>query len=277
MKKYWMSYAIGTCLTLVISGCGVKDEIRTTRNVAVDTLNDSIQKIGQQSNRWQDVLEETRDTLVKEGQSTLANEVSNVLSKATSDVGIEAKCYTDFLRDRTKEELTKLRATLTKEKLELKPVFCNPTPSDINMGIEASRRPIVEIAGYNLTREAIKVFLVERESPRIDVSDKLSNPTGYLLTLNLGSNGVPLSAKSDQIVFAMPNGEERSITISQPQAVAPPPEFPRRRVRVTGTIDMNDDENFSEDENKQVPINETIDVTILRTDFREPKPRTGGG
>jgi hypothetical protein len=91
MKKYFATLTTVTCLILPIFGC---KDIRDTRNVALDVLNDGIQKMDQQSNRWQNVLEETRDKLVKEGQSTLANEVSNVISRASSDVGIEAKCYT---------------------------------------------------------------------------------------------------------------------------------------------------------------------------------------
>jgi hypothetical protein len=262
MKKYYAALTMFTCLTLLMSGCGLGQEIKDTRNVALDTLNDAIQKMDQQSNRWQDVLEETRDKLVKDGQSTLANEVSNVISRASSDVGIEAKCYTDFLRDRTKEDLIKLRATITKEQLELKPVFCNPTPNSVDMNIPSDRRPVIEIAGYNLTQNTIKAFLVDKSqtSGRLDVSDKLSNPSNYLLTLNLGSNGVPLSANSDKIIFELPNGEVKSISVIQPPPPPPKPQFLNSRIHVTGTIDMNDDENIVSDENKFVRVDTYIDV-----------------
>jgi hypothetical protein len=261
MKNYYLPLGLAMLLSASISACGLKKEISISRNVGLDTLNDSIQKMGQQSNNWQSVLEETRDKLVKEGQSTLANEVSNVISRATSDVGIEAKCYTDFLRDRTKEELVKLRATITQEKLELKPVFCNPTPNSIDMNIPPDRRPVIEISGYNLTSSSLKVFLVGGGLPKNDVSNKLSNPTSYLLTLNLGSNGVPLSDKSDQIIFQLPNGEEKSIGITQPVAPPPPRQFTSQRVHITGTIDMHDSETFGSDENKLVPVDDYIDVT----------------
>lgn len=245
-----------------MSGCGLRQEIKDTRNVALDALNDAIQNMDRQSNRWQDVLVETRDKLVKDGQSTLANEVSNVISRASSDVGIEAKCYTDFLRDRAKEDLIKLRATITGEKLELKPVFCNPTPNAVDMNIAPDRRPLIEIAGYNLTQNAIKVFLVDRSQPsgRLDVSDKLSNPSSYLLTLNLGSNGVPLSASSDKIIFELPNGDFKDINVIQPPPPPPKPQFLNSRIHVTGTIDMNDDENIVSDENKFVRVDSWIDV-----------------
>jgi hypothetical protein len=153
-----------------------------------------------------------------------------------------------------------LRATITKENLALKPVFCNPTPNSIDMNIAADRRPMIEIAGYNLTQNAIKVFLVGRTAPKTDVSDRLSNPSSYLLTLNLGSNGVPLSDKSDQILFELPNGEVKSISIIQPLAPPPKQQFSSRRIHVAGNVDMHDHDTLSQDENLQVRIDNNIEV-----------------
>ena len=261
-------------LSAFISSCGIKQEVKETRDAALDALNDGIQKMGVESAQWRNVLEETRERLIKEGQSTLANEVSNVASRAASDAGIEAKCYTDFLRDRTREELIKIRARITKEKLELKPVFCNPTPKSINMNLSAERRPIIEIAGYNLTRQSIKVFLVEdgssvnsggssvgKQGNKIDISEHLSNPTNYLLTLDLGGKGVPLSSKSKQILFELPNGETRSISVIQPPPPKPKPNFLSRSIRVVGKISLNDDEIFGKDENKVIDIDQIVKVT----------------
>jgi hypothetical protein len=267
MKTYQIPFALAIFLITTISGCGVKKEIQDTRNIAVSVLDDSIQKMGRQSDSWKTVLEETRDKLVKEGQSTLANEVSNVISRASSDAGIEVKCSVDFLRDRSKEELVKLRATITKEKLELKPVFCNPTPNSIDMNLSPERRNVVEISGYNLTTDNIKVSLLDsKANTKVDVSSHLSNPSGYLLTLNLGSNGVPLSPSSDKIIFDLPNAGSRSIGISQPVAPPPKPQFLNRRVQITGTIDMIDDENVGGDDTKfvRVPDNTYVDVSSAR-------------
>jgi hypothetical protein len=261
MKTYHVPFALAIFLITTISGCGIKKEVQDTRNIAVSVLDDSIQKMGRQSDGWKTVLEETRDKLVKEGQSTLANEVSNVISRASSDAGIEVKCSVDFLRDRSKEELVKLRATITKEKLELKPVFCNPTPNSIDMNLSPERRNIVEISGYNLTTENIKVSLLDsKANTKVDVSSHLSNPSGYLLTLNLGSNGVPLSPSSDKIIFDLPNAGSRSIGISQPVAPPPKPQFLNRRVHVFGTVDMLDKEDFGSDETKLARIDTYIDL-----------------
>jgi hypothetical protein len=267
MKIYHIPFVLAIFLIATISGCGIKKEVQDTRNVAVSVLDDSIQKMSRQSDGWKTVLEETRDKLVKEGQSTLANEVSNVISRASSDAGIEVKCSVDFLRDRSKEELVKLRATITKEKLELKPVFCNPTPNSIDMNLSPERRNVVEISGYNLTTENIKVSLLDsKANTKVDVSSHLSNPSGYLLTLNLASNGVPLLPSSDKIIFDLPNAGSRSIGISQPVAPPPKPQFLNRRIHITGTVDMKDQENIGSDETKlaRIPDNTYVNVDSNR-------------
>jgi hypothetical protein len=101
MKPYHVPFSLAIFFIATISGCGMKQQVQDTQNVAVAVLDDSIQKMGRQSDGWKEVLQETRDKLTKEGQSTLANEVSNVISRASSDAGIEVKCSVDFLRDRS--------------------------------------------------------------------------------------------------------------------------------------------------------------------------------
>jgi hypothetical protein len=266
MKKYNLALPLSIFLVTTISGCGMKQEVTDTRNSGIATLDQAIQKMGGQADNGINLLKETRDILIKEGQSTLANEVSNVISRATSDVGIEGRCSVDFLRDRSKEELKKLRATLTKEKLELKPVFCKPTPSSIDMNLSSERRNLIEISGYNFKKEDIKVWLLTNETTnagawsgkdqkKVDVSSHLGRSSDYLLTLNLGSNGVVLTPDSQKIIFELPNTNEYEVVMRQPEAPPPKTQYLNRLVSITGTVDMHDDDNGSSDENKTVTIN----------------------
>ena len=250
-------FLITPLIALTIASCNLLPQKEF--NTGIDTLNDAIFKLETNSERWRIVLEETRDKLIKEGQSTLANEVSNILSRATSDVGIEAKCYTDFLRDRTREELIQLKATITQEKLQLKPVFCNPTPKTIDLNLQPDRRRKIEIAGYNLTRSSIQVFLVNNENYMIDVSDSLDNPTRYLLTVTLSR--IPINDRSVRLIFKNQNEEIASIGIIQADR-PPKKEFHLSRIRITGTIDMNDDEYIVSDENKNIRVNTSVEVPI---------------
>ena len=199
-------------VTLGLSAC-----VKSSVDKAIRELDDAITRLEGQSISWQGVLEETRDRLIDEGQSTIANEVSNVLSQTVSDVGIEARCYTDFLRDRVREDLIRIRATLTGETLTLRPVFCNPTPSIVDLNLPADRRTHIEISGYNLDVANIQAQLVDNANQLSDVSNALASPSRYLLTLNLGSNGVPLDASSDKLLFVLPDGT-KSVNIIQPAA-----------------------------------------------------------
>jgi hypothetical protein len=206
-------------LLLLLSGC-VKVPVKEVTNSvdnAVAVLDKGISKLEGQSVTWQRVLEETRDELIEEGQSTLANEVSNVLSAAIDDVGIEARCYTDFLQDRVREDLIRIRARLTGEELILTPVFCNPNPKDVEYAlVREGRLNSVVLSGYNLDVANVKVSLVDQQGKKTDATRYLANPTQYLLTLNLGGNGVPLQASSDKLVFVLGNNEIRSINVIQP-------------------------------------------------------------
>ena len=103
----------GLTLAASLTGCGLKQEIVNTRDTGLDTLNTAIQQLEQQSSMWREVLEKTKTDLIAAGQSTLANEVSNIAARALSDAGIEARCYTDFLGDRTLTMLRRLRAKIT--------------------------------------------------------------------------------------------------------------------------------------------------------------------
>ncbi|MCT7969985.1 hypothetical protein NG799_27095 [Laspinema sp. D1] len=256
MKKLFFLVPL---LLLTISSCGTIPEPGPPVDTIVNTINSAIRRLESNSESWQKVLEETRDKLIKEGQSTIATEVSNVLTRATSAIGIEAKCYTDFLRDRTKEDLIRLRAKLTKENFELTPVFCNPTPSSIDMNLPPERRPIIEIAGYNLTKNSVRVFLVNEQGYKLDVSNTLDNPTHYLLTVNLSR--VPLGKDSERFVFEFPSQEEQSIAIIKESAKPPKEEFSSSRIRITGTINMNDDEYVVSDQNKDITVDTYVDVS----------------
>jgi len=249
--KYVFSLILLT--TLALAAC---DEEKLT-STGVDTLNEAISRIEKNSNSWQETLKETRDKLISEGQSTLANEVSDTLSRATSNVGIEAKCTTDFLRQRAKEDLIRLRATLTGEALQLNPAFCQPTPNIVDLNLEPRRREKIEFAGYNLVSGSVKAFLETSAAQKIDVSNSLDHPSDYLMTMILAK--VPNLSNGERLIFEFDNGKYQSIGITQKRK-RQVTEFQSGLIRITGTIKLNDDETFGSDENRSVAINTSITV-----------------
>jgi len=206
--------------TLPLLGCGFFDQVeqKVIRPV-VDILDEAIETLENGSLGWQSVLQNTIDELQANGHTIVRNDVANLLTRTIQDVGVEVRCTTDFLRDRVKEDLIRLRARFTGETLTLVPVFCVPNPPSVDYAfVESGNLTSITIDGYNLDAAKIKVFLVDRQNQRVDVSTKLASPTQYVMTLNLGSNGVPLSPQSDRLEFELPSGLQ-TVNINQPRAV----------------------------------------------------------
>jgi hypothetical protein len=208
-----VTMALSVGMPFLLGGCKIGGSI--DRGITI--LDKAIGTLDNGSKQWQQVLRETQKELVAASQSTLSNEVSNLASKAVSDIGVETKCYTDFMRDRVKEDLKRLRSNLTGESINLMPVFCKPTPTDIDYAlVQQNRQNSIEIAGYNLDSANLKVIL-QNNSGNVDVSTTLANPSRYLLALNLGSNGVTLKPDSQKILFK--DGEKLIATINVIQPI----------------------------------------------------------
>lgn len=195
---------------------------------AEDILLEAIRKLEETSLGWQIVLEDTIEELEDFAHQTIAADVQNLLSRTISDVGIEARCYTDFLRDRVKEDLKRMVGAITGEEVVLQPVFCNPVPAVVDMNLSPERRTHIEISGYNLDDVNVQAFLIDASGTSLNVSQHLADPTRYLLTLNLGGNGVPLTSTSAKIEFDLPGNESRSVSVIQPA----PPQPVRLRVTI---------------------------------------------
>src|SRR5688572_21610239 len=233
-------------LIFLLTGCDIGGEIEQGLRPAVEILNESILKLQGQSISWQQILQETREELIKNAHTTIANDVSNLMTRAISDAGVEVRCYTDFLRDRVKEDLIRLRAKITGEALSLIPVFCVPNPRTIDFAlVQEGLVKAIEIDGYNLDVANIKVYLVDDQNQRTDVTTALASPTRYLITLNLGSNGVPLNPQSNKIIFELPANQEQSVNIIQPlpqetsDAFTPPPSEKFCPDRIAGDREFN--------------------------------------
>ncbi len=98
------------------------------------------------------------------------------------------------------------------------------------MNLSAERRPHIEMLGYNLDKAKMRAFLVDNQNQRVDVSSHLGGMGEYLITLNLGANGVPLSETSHKIELQTDGGGVLGdINVIQPQR----PTINRYRITVT--------------------------------------------
>jgi hypothetical protein len=263
LTRVVVAIAFSLALAAASTGCGPVDE--TTR-----TIDGAIRELDRNSAAWRDILEHTRETLIKQGQSTLAVEVEQLLSSGVSDVAIESRCTTDFFfKDRARNLLDSILFWhKNKKKPTAQPVFCNPTPAKILLDLEPERRAFIEISGYNLSRDAVRVA-VERKSngERVDVSKYLDDPSSYLLTLNVSAlwNDQKALLEEDGTRFEFTLGTEpdaRKQTVAiVPRTIKPQPTYIATRLRIAGTMDLRDDENWpASDETRKVDIDHRVIV-----------------
>jgi len=202
-------------LAVLLAGCGGNPEDEVDEAVVV--LDRAIEAIEQRSLRWQTVLEESGDELVKRGQSGIADEMSEAIGRFFGDLNTAAHCRPDFVHNRLRDDLIRLRAKLTEEELQLSPVFCPPNPNVVRItDVQDGSLESVEVSGYNLDFANIQVHLVDTENQQIDVSHFLTSPSEYLFVLSLGDNGVPLTSSSSELLFTLDANETKSVSIVQP-------------------------------------------------------------
>ncbi len=202
-------------IILISSGCIDDDPVKK----AVKTLDDAIFNLGNANVDWQRIVEETRDKLTDEAQSTVRNEVSNTLTRAIGASGMEFRCNADFIRVRVRQDLIQIRAKLTGETPPVTiPVVCQINPTiGIDLNPASARRPALEFYGYDFDAD-IKptVHLLSRDGTLKDVSEHLAIPHHYQAILNIGGNGVPLSLNSKKLVMKYGN-----ITLSEVPVISP--------------------------------------------------------
>src|SRR5688500_9952238 len=104
-------------------------------------LDQAINAIDAQSNNWQAVLTELVSDLPAEVQSTVTNEVTNLMQRGIAATGAEVRCDTDFFANRMKQGLLSIKlAFLGGTPLPVEPQLCSVVPLAIDMNLEPERR-----------------------------------------------------------------------------------------------------------------------------------------
>jgi hypothetical protein len=206
-------------IVLLFNGCNLIDKIFHKADPIIQqvtaSLDFAIGSLNATSSNYQEVLQKLINDLPKEVQSTVTNEVSNLLNRTVAAAGAEVRCDVDFFRIRVQQALQRIKAEYLKQPLPpVEPQLCNVIPLAIDMNLTADRRNKLEFYGYDFDVTAIQVLLVNNNG-QIDVSDKLAQPTHYHMVLNLGSNGVPVSDQSTKLVLRWNNRDISSIPIIQ--------------------------------------------------------------
>jgi hypothetical protein len=173
----------------------------------VKALDEAIAKIEKESGSWRKTVEETRDVVIDEANSSIRNELTNLVNDGVAATGIEVRCNIDFVGNKTKQRLIHMRNQIAvkykiprRSEAPFEPGLCQVIPSSIDLNLPPKRRSQLKLAGYDFDKDTIMVFLLNGDR-EIDVTSRLAQTTKYLLTLNLSSaNGVDFSADSNKIL-----------------------------------------------------------------------------
>lgn len=205
--RRWTIFAL--CLLVIgISGCPL-DPVE-------QSLNNAITALQTQSGDWQATLQNLQTELVKEGQSTLANEVQSVLNRGIATTSVEFRCDVSFLGSELAQAVKNILAAYkNKTPPGQPPHFCNVDPSAIDLRLTPDRRPAtLNIYGFNFASGSITVAVVDQNgSKSVPPPGIFSLPTEFIATFNIVN--YPFAPTSSYVSFMLPGGEERRVDIVQ--------------------------------------------------------------
>jgi hypothetical protein len=195
---------------------------------AADRIGHAIDKIVEQSSQWQVTLQKLEEDLIKEGQETIATEVTQLMQRGIATTGAEMRCDADFIGQRMQEGLQRIRdVLLNRPPQPLRQYFCGVSPTSIKLALTAGRRAELDFFGYNLDAGRATVHVTETNGNQRVIENPQSivaTPTHYLMTVNLSSNGLSLGAGDQQVVFVLnpglPSEETHTVNVLAPPAPA---------------------------------------------------------
>jgi hypothetical protein len=188
---------------------------RTTDKVSM-AFDNALASLGSQSDQWRATLQVLENDLIKQGQSTLANEVQTVLNRGIATASTEFRCDVKFLTTQLSQALRGILASYRKETPPPQiPHFCNIDPDSIDLRLTPDRRPAtLNIYGFNLTATNVVAAVVNLDGSRIIPKPGIFNvATEFKATFNIVN--YPFTRSSSYVSFTLPEGEERRVSITQ--------------------------------------------------------------
>jgi hypothetical protein len=181
-------------------------------------LDDAIASLNNASADWQRVLQNTANQLTESTQSTLRNEVSTLLQRGVATTGAELRCNSDFLVNRMRQGLIRIKAMHLKQPVDpVEPQLCQVVPLAVDRALVPDRLNRLELFGYDFDTLPITVLVEQSNGTQLDVTQALNRPTHYHLTLTLGGpNGLPLTSDSQRLLLKWNNRVISTISVIQP-------------------------------------------------------------
>ncbi len=212
---------------LPLSGCSlsklagsldkaVDETVPDIKTESLNTIDNAIDALNINSAAWQSILQDTLSKLTDDAQSSLRNEVQNVLDRGVATAGTEFRCNADFLGTRAQQALQRIKAKLLNQPIPpIEPAICEVVPLAVDRSLIPARLNSVSIFGYDFDTAEITATL-KNGNQSVDITQHLARPTHYHMTINLGSNGVGLTNSSDHIILNWNDKTLSSISVIQP-------------------------------------------------------------
>lgn len=205
----------------IAGGClfgGLQTQIQDLTTRTVNVLDDAIDALQTQSSAWQTILQEAQTKLTDAAQSTIRNEIANLVTRSIAQAGVEFRCNADFVGARVRQQLIRIKAKLLGQQVPpAEPAFCQVVPIAVDRSLVPDRLKQVEFYGYDFNEASnLTVFLERAPGVRVNVTDKLDRPTHYAMTLKFGANGVQLDATSQRLVLEWDARQISTLAIIQP-------------------------------------------------------------
>ncbi len=193
---------VGVVLMMYVTSCGIADAIN---NIA-KSIDNAVAVLDVNSEEWQQTLTDLLDTAIADGSSAASalvrHEVTELLERGVAAVGGEFRCNVDFLADRIRQRLIRLKGMVLGQMVApTPPAFCMVVPSAIETSLVPGTVPFIDFYGYDFDFGILEIYVEGDNGSLDDVTADLDIPTHYNMTLNLGANGVQLDSNSKRIVL----------------------------------------------------------------------------
>ncbi len=199
---------------------GLPDAATNAVTDATLSIDNAVSQIQASSSSWQTALTQLEANLSKDAQTTLSNEVGTLIQGSIGVANAGIFCTVDFIGVRVIQALGRLKAELLGQAApsDLSPATCEVAPAAIDFALyQENRIGTVNLYGYDL--DAPMALKLVTGAVTTDVTADITRPSHYQITINLGSNGVKLTAQSqrlDLVATADPTHPVSSIAVVQP-------------------------------------------------------------
>ncbi|HEY0479895.1 MAG TPA: hypothetical protein VGD37_20390 [Kofleriaceae bacterium] len=189
--------------------------VTPTIDEVTKTFNNALADLNAGSSQWQLTLTNLSNSLIAQGQQTLANQVQSVIDRGIAAAGIEVKCTVDFLRTRLGEAVRGILLGFQGKPVPPPvPHFCSADPIAIDLRLTPSQRmATLNVYGFNLSTHNVAVTVRNDNGAGANPQGFFNVPNEYSATFNLVD--YPFNVHNQALIFRLPGGEEWTVGIVQ--------------------------------------------------------------